>query len=111
MAKTTEKSVRELLDEISNRLDTVEELMAWTVRADQRFHRGQRVQFSPAAERRGLTARVKGRVNRGTVIQVSDSFWVDVKLDGYKRTGHFHHSFFDPISAKVKGGEKGGVRR
>jgi hypothetical protein len=109
MAKVTEKSVRNLLDEISDRLDAIEDLAAWLVRANQRFRKGQRVQFSPAAFRKGLVRRVKGGAMKGTVVHVDDGFAVRVLIDGYKHPTDYHHSFFEAVGAKSR--RKGRVVR
>jgi hypothetical protein len=96
MTEREAKKYGKIIDSINQRLDHIEEMAAWLVSAEQRFKKGQRVQFSPAADRRGISARRKGGVRRGTVTGFG-GFSVDVLLDGHKKPMGFHHLFFDPI--------------
>lgn len=93
------KAAMVTIAEIKERLDAIEDMTAWLVRTDQRFKKGQRVQFSPAADRKGISARIKGGVRRGTIVGL-DSVGVTVLLDGYKKPQGFHHSFFEKIGRK-----------
>jgi hypothetical protein len=95
MNKPKADPLLETIDRINERLDSVEDLVAFMVRAEQRFKPGQRVKFSPMADRKGITKRIKGKVRRGKVVGTS-GFSVSVILDGYKRPHSFLHSFFEP---------------
>lgn len=95
-----QKQIDKLLDGINERIDNIEDLMAWMIRANQRFNNGQRVQFSRKADRSGFSSRRKNGVRRGTVIDADDSVIVTVLLDGYRRPMAAHHQFFDPIGRK-----------
>jgi len=83
------------LDVILKRLDDIELLMAFMVRANQRFKEGQRVRFSHLADRRGISAGRKHGVRTGTVIEAGDGFTVKLKLDGYRRAFNIHHAFIE----------------
>lgn len=83
------------IDAINNRLDSIQEQMAWMIRAEQRFHVGQRVEWSASGRKKGFPSRKKAK--RGTVKAV-DGFSVVVKLDGLKKETSFHHAFFNPVS-------------
>lgn len=97
MAKKKEQTVESLIGDINQRLDAIEDMAAWLVKAEQRFRKGQRVQFSAAADRRTVSARTKGGVRTGKVIK-ADGYLVTVLLDGYKSPRSYHHSFFEPVS-------------
>jgi hypothetical protein len=88
-------TVESLIAEIKARLTTIEEYMAWLIRADQRFKVGQRVEWSRAGKRAGFPHRKVAQ--RGTV-RALDSLSIEVLLDGYTRPHSFHHSFFNPVS-------------
>lgn len=95
------RTIPQLLDDINARLDNVEDLMAWLIRAGSRFKKGQRVKFSPAAYRKGVASRRKGGASKGKVVDVDeDGFSVKVLLDGYAKPRSFHHGFFDPASKR-----------
>lgn len=96
----TGPTVSELIADINKRLDNIECLTSWLVKAEHRFRVGQRVEFSAAAERAGLTRQRKGGVRTGKVVGVS-GFTVDVLLDGYKKSRGFQHGFF-VLSSKRK---------
>lgn len=91
MAKK-QQTATELIEQIHTRLDSIEELMSFAIRASSRFKRGQRVKLSPRAK-----LRFKGGATKGRVTKVGDSFTVEVLIDGYKRPHSFHHGFFDPV--------------
>lgn len=98
MAKKKQATtIPELIDQIEQRLEVVEEYVAWSIRADQRFKKGQRVEFSRKAIENRIGPGKKG-VTRGVVTGVSDNWSVTVLLDGYKSASSFHHSFFNPVS-------------
>lgn len=99
MAKT--KTLDQLIADIKTRLDSLEDLTAWLIKANVRFKKGQRVQFSAKADRNGVTRIRKGIRLRGRVIEASDSFTVKVLLDGYKQPHTFHHAFFDSIRKRA----------
>lgn len=88
-------TVQSLIAEIKARLETIEEYMAWLIRADQRFKVGQRVEWSRKARRGGYPHRKVAQ--RGTV-KALDSLSIEVLLDGYTRRHTFHHSHFNPVS-------------
>ena len=85
----------ELIAEIKERLTTIEEYMAWMIRADQRFRVGQRVEFSRKAQRNGIVPRTLAR--KGTVKRI-DLLSVWVLIDGRKQPGCWHHAFFNAVS-------------
>lgn len=87
-------TVSELIDEINARLDSLEDMISFTIRADSRFRVGQRVRLNEKAKQRHI--RGKRGVATGRVVRLSDSFTMDVLLDGYKQPRGYHHSFFDP---------------
>lgn len=58
------------LEQIEKRLDSLEDMTHFLVRANSRFYGGQRVTFSAYADRRGISARRKRGVRTGTVLQV-----------------------------------------
>ncbi len=91
--KRSVRSVEQLVSDINERLDSIEDLMMFTIRADQRFRVGQRVKFSAKAERQQIS---KGRPPRGTVKRV-DSVSVVVLLDGRKQPTSFNHMFLEPV--------------
>ena len=86
------------IPEIIRRLDAVEDMILFSIRANARFKRGQRVQLSHRAKRAKL--KFKRGVTRGRVISASDSFTMVVLMDGYKRPTGFFHGFFDPIGGR-----------
>jgi len=88
------------LTKIEKRLEAVEELMSFMVKASSRFKIGQRVQFSAKADSTQVSARTKGGVRTGTVIEAGDSFTVKVLLDGYKRPHDYHHAFFERVRGR-----------
>lgn len=87
---------KEQLKKIGERLDSLQDLVAWLVPADHRFRKRQRVKFSAKSERRGVARRRGGVIPRGTVVGTA-GFSVNVLLDGYKKPQSFHHSFFDKV--------------
>lgn len=93
-----------LIADINKRLDGIEDLSMWLVRAPDRFKVGQRVRFNALAIRRKIPSRKPGT---GTVEKVSDTFSIRVLLDGYKHTKGFHHGFFEPAPRKKKGASRG----
>lgn len=97
--KQTVLTAATLIADINARLDNIEELMAWTIRADQRFRVGSRVEFSPTADRRGLSMGRKDGVRTGKVTKV-DGFAIDVLLDGYAKPRGFHNKFFMPSNRR-----------
>lgn len=92
-----EKQILALIEQINKRLDNMEELTMWSVRANQRFKKGQRVRLSSLAVRRGL--KLKGGGTKGTVVNVSNVSSVDVLPDGYKRPHGYFHGFWEPVNA------------
>jgi hypothetical protein len=93
-----ELSMDQLVKEIDQKLNDILDSLAWSVSAGLRFKVGQRVEFSRTADRKGLSARRKKGVRRGTLIAIEDTFWIKVKLDGYAQPSSFHHSFFNPVT-------------
>lgn len=94
-------TAEQLVSRIEKRLDSLDDLMSFTVRSNQRFKKGQRVQFSPKADRAGIT-RTKGGVRKGRVVEVGNNFTMKVLMDGYANPHSYHHAFFDA----VRGGRK-----
>jgi hypothetical protein len=88
-----------IIREIQKRLDNIEDLLAFKILASDRFRKGQRVKFSPAAFRKGV-ARRRSVPIKGRVVAVSNSFTLTVLLDGYKKPTRYHHAFFDPVGRK-----------
>lgn len=86
-----------MIEQIHQRLDNVEDLMGWLVKAEQRFKVGQRVQFNGKADRHGLSIGRKGGARAGRVTGFENGFTLKVLLDGYTRPHGFHHGFFDPM--------------
>lgn len=95
MAKR-QMSAEELMADIEKRLDAIEDTMSFMVHSDQRFKKGQRVQFSAKAERAGIT-NTKGKVRKGRVVEVGNNFTMRVLMDGYKQPHSYHHAFFDGV--------------
>lgn len=87
-------SIVQLIRDISERLDSLEVLQSFSVRAHQRFMIGDRVEFSAAADRKGISKGRKDGVRMGKVVSL-DGFHVGVLLDGYKTTREYHHIFFN----------------
>lgn len=96
-AKTTDERIHQVIDSIQAKLALLEEYAAWTIRGNQRFKIGQRVEFSRKAKEKTISDRTKGGVTRGKVTAI-DGFILKVLLDGYKRPHGYHHSFFNPVS-------------
>lgn len=92
-------TVESLMTEIEKRLDALEDVMSFMVRSNQRFKKGQRVQFSAKADRAGVS-RTRGGVRKGRVVEVGDNFRVKVLLDGYKKPHSYHHAFFDRVGGR-----------
>jgi hypothetical protein len=97
MTLKEQKQTRALLNVIEERLDNIEELTAWLIRGNQRFKKGQRVKFSTYADRKGISLRRKGGVQRGTVVEAGDTPFVKILLDGYAKPRSFHHMFFEGV--------------
>lgn len=100
MTPKEKSAVLKLCEKITKKLNNLEDLMAFSIRANQRFVKGQRVQFSDAADRSGITHRIKGGVRKGRVVKVSEGFTVTVLLDGYKKPTDYNHSFFENVGRK-----------
>lgn len=90
-----EKQLVRELGKIEKRLDGIEDVMSFMVKASQRFKKGDRVEFNAKADKRLISERRKNSVRTGTVLDVGDGWSVKVLLDGYKNPFSFHHSFFD----------------
>lgn len=90
------KQTLAVTDQINKRLDSIEELTLWLVKANQRFKKGQRVRLGPMAQRRHL--KLKGGGTKGKVVSVGDSFSVDVLPDGYKKAHSYFHGFWEPVT-------------
>jgi len=88
------RKVKEELPEIRSGLDAIESHMAWLIKADQRFARGQRVEWSRAGRKRGYPHR---KIAQQGSVKGMDDFSLVVLLDGYKKPHSFHHSFFNPV--------------
>lgn len=95
MKTTINKKIRTQLDAILNKLRVVDEHMAWLIKADARFHVGQRVEWSRHGRARGFPTRKSAQV--GTVKAVN-GFSIVVKLDSLKQQSTYHHSFFNPVT-------------
>ena len=94
------KQILKVIDSIEKRLDAIEDVMSFMIKASQRFKKGNRVEFNARADKSGVSSRTKGRVRTGTVLDVDDGWSVKVLLDGYKRPHSYHHSFFDKVKRK-----------
>lgn len=94
MEISDQKFVFSIIDGINKKLDNLEELIYWRIGADERFRKGQRVQFSAIADRRGMSKGRKGGVRKGRVTGIHGTS-IEVLLDGYTRPKGFHHMFFD----------------
>lgn len=94
--------LQSVIDEIHQRLDNVVESLSWLVRGDMRFRKGQRVQFSAKAIQSGVARRKKGKLPKGTIVEIEGGFWISVKLDGASRPRSYHHTFFDPVGNQPK---------
>ena len=90
--------IQKLIRQINEKLDAIEDLMAWRILARERFKVGQRVEFSRSADRSGISKGRKGGVRRGRIVSIDDGCGVVVLLDGYKKPTGFHHAFFNPVS-------------
>jgi hypothetical protein len=93
---TMEKRLSHIEKCLSELIDTLETFMAFQVKADQRFKKGQRVLFSPRAFRHGI-APAKGGAKKGRVTKVTDGFTVEVLVDGYKKSHSYFHAFWNPV--------------
>jgi hypothetical protein len=94
MDKTT-KQIFAVIEQINKRLDSIETMTMWLVKANQRFKKGQRVRLSPMADRARL--KLKGGGTKGTVTGC-DGFSVDVLPDGYKKAHGYFHGFWEPVT-------------
>jgi hypothetical protein len=94
MTSPEAEKILKRIDEISRRVDNVEEMVSWAFTAEQRgLAVGQRVRFTERAFRRGVAGRRKATAGEITAV---NGFSIRVKLDGYKTASSFHHSFFQP---------------
>lgn len=100
MTPAEERKLARDLAKIEKRLDGIEDVMSFFVKASQRFKKGDRVEFNAKADKRLISERRKART--GTVISAGDDWTVKVLLDGYKHPMNFHHSFFDKAKRKRK---------
>ena len=91
-----DKSIQDQITLIKRSLETIEEHLAWLIRADARFRVGQRVEWSRKGRKQGFPRRKIAQ--RGTVLAVRNTFGILVKLDGMKKESSYHHSFFNPVN-------------
>ena len=92
-----EETARDLIDSIKARLDSLEELLAWTIPAQSRFRKGSRVRISPMGRRRLMHSRRKGGVVTGRIVGEPRGPFIDVLLDGYKHPKGFHHMYWESV--------------
>lgn len=92
-----EKQTEKIVAEIRQKLTNIEGYMVWLITAGQRFHKGQRVEFSKRAVRNGLVPSTRTNV-RSTIKSVGPGFSILVKPDDRKQPRSYHHAFFNPIS-------------
>lgn len=85
-------SMKKEIDDISGRLDGIEEMMAWGMKAETRFAVGQRVVFSRAADRRNISQRTKGGARKG-VVQSLNGFSMSCDSTGTSTPGAITTSF------------------
>lgn len=90
----TNKRIMSQIDQICEKLDGIEEQMVWLIKPDQRFHVGQRVEWSKRGRKMGYPRRKIAQ--RGTVKEIN-GFSILVRLDGLKQEIKFHHAFFNPL--------------
>lgn len=100
MTPAEERKLAKDLAKIEERLDGIEDVMSFMVKASQRFKQGDRVEFNAKADKRLISERRKSRT--GTVVSAGDGWTVSVLLDGYKHPKSFHHSFFDKAKRKKR---------
>lgn len=91
----TDQKIMATISAISEKLDVIQEHMAWVIKPDQRFRIGQRVEWSAKAHRAGFPMRKKCK--RGTV-KAMNLFSIVVLLDGQRKPSTYHHAFFNPVS-------------
>jgi hypothetical protein len=94
-----QKEILTIIAAIEKRLDNIEELSGFAIAACLRFKKGQRVQFSPLADRRRISQGRKGGVRKGTVVRTRN-FTVTVLLDGYKQPRDYFHPFFEKVGRR-----------
>jgi predicted trehalose synthase len=90
-------TVDKVIAEIHAKLNTIEEHLAFLIRAEDRFRVGQRVEFSRVAHRKHIPTRKRSL--KGVVKKVH-GFSIDVHLDGMKKPRGFHHMFFNPVTGQ-----------
>lgn len=98
MAEKVDEDIRCVINRIEEKLHLLEEYAAWTIRAEQRFKIGQRVEFSRKADEAGVSRGKKKGAKKGRVKSIVGAFFINVLLDGYSRPSSYHHSFFNPVS-------------
>lgn len=94
--KTTSPQIRQTIADIHTKLDSIEDHIAWMIKAEQRFRVGQRVRFSRGAHRNNIVPRTT-LAKKGVVKRV-DGFSVVVLIDGRKHPHSYHHAFFNPVT-------------
>lgn len=108
--KKAKATVDSLVKEISERLDNLEQMMWCSIRADSRFKVGNRVRFSAYAKRRNISTGTKGGVQQG-IVEAVDSYFVRVRLDGYKDAHSYFHGFFELGAMRPTRPKKGANER
>lgn len=98
--KTIDKTPRilKILADIEKRMDSIEELQLWLIKAESRFKKGQRVQLSEIADRANL--KLRRGVRKGTIVVAPQGFSIKVLPDGYSTPHSFFHGFWKRIGAK-----------
>ena len=96
MSKETKETKEEVIADIHQKLYFLEELLMWTISADTRFRKGQRVKMSHIAERRKYRFFAKCKSRKGTVLEV-DKISVKVLMDNYKHPSSVHHMFLSKV--------------
>lgn len=89
------ESIQSVVNEIKEKLKSIEDHMVWLIKPDSRFWKKQRVEWSRRAREQGWPRRKIAQ--KGTVLEVR-GFTIVVKLDGMKHAKEFHHAFFNPVS-------------
>jgi len=96
MKKTKlDSQIEAVITAIEKRLDSLEELMFFSIKASLRFKKRQRVKLSAIADRQNVML-LRG-ARKGTVVEVG-SYIVTVLPDGYKKPHDYWHGYWEPVA-------------
>lgn len=93
----SDKELLDKLNDITTRLNSVEDVIYWAISAEQRgFEVGSRVAISPFGIRRRIV-RGKAITRIGTVLSISHGLGIKVRWDGVKTVNSYHHGFLQLV--------------